>query len=112
MKYGLPCLAVLGFAFAATPSLGASSQPPMDQFNNAFYNCDNNGAFLMSYDSSKPKTAAMTTSNNSKRYEMKRTDAPTGVKFSSGDTSFWTDGTTVTVEGTEVPLQNCKIKSS
>jgi membrane-bound inhibitor of C-type lysozyme len=102
---------LLGLA-VSTPSLAATKQPPMDQFNNAFYTCDAGGAFLMSYDSAKPDTATMTTSNNNKKYALKRADVSDGVQFSDGTVKFWTDGKKVTVEGTQLPLQNCTTKVS
>jgi membrane-bound inhibitor of C-type lysozyme len=102
---------LLGLAMS-TPSLAATKQPPMDQFNNAFYTCDAGGAFLMSYDSAKPNGATMTTSNNNKKYSLKRTDASDGVQFTDGTVKFWTDGKKVTVQGTQVPLQNCATKVS
>jgi hypothetical protein len=85
---------------------------PMDDFNNAFYTCDAGGAFLMSYDSDRPSEATMTTSNNSKRYDLKKAKVAEGVEFTDDHVSFWTDGKTVVVKGTEVPLNNCKAKAS
>ena len=79
----------LGACLAAAPALAASSgQPPMDNFNNAFYTCDNNGAFLISYDSNKPQTATMTTSDNQTRYMLKRVPVAMGVQFSAGAVTF------------------------
>jgi membrane-bound inhibitor of C-type lysozyme len=103
----------VGFALlAASPALAASTpQPPMNNFNDAYYTCDAGGAFLMSYDSTKPTSATMTTSNNSKRYMLKRDRVATGVQFAGDKVKFWTDGKTVTVEGTEIPLQNCAVKA-
>ena len=104
---GLATCLVWSDAMAAKPTT-----PPMDDFNNAFYTCDNEGAFLISYDSDKPSSATLTTSNNSKRYELKKTAVATGTEFSGGNVKFWTDGDTVTVVGTEVALQNCKRKTN
>jgi membrane-bound inhibitor of C-type lysozyme len=103
--------AVLFGAALSTPCLAAPKQPPMDQFNNAFYTCDGGGAFLMSYDSSKPNAATMTTSNNNRKFELKRSAVSDGVQFAGGPVKFWTDGKSVTVEGTELPLQHCSTKA-
>ena len=102
---------VLAAGLIGSPSFAAqATQPPMDQFNNAFYNCDDNQAFLMSYDAKRPANVNMTTSPDSKKYMLKKAKSDTGVQFSDGTVTFWTDGATVTVEGTEVPLRNCKLK--
>ena len=111
----MKCVSVLGVALAAgmvsAPNMAASAtQPPMNDFNEAFYTCDNGGAFLISYDGTSPGAATMTTSNNNKTYMLKRASAPTGVQFTGGAVKFWTDGSTVTVEGTDQPYLNCKIK--
>ncbi|HEX2816736.1 MAG TPA: MliC family protein [Phenylobacterium sp.] len=84
-------------------------QPPMNDFYEAFYNCEG-GAFLVSYDSDMPERATVTTNLRAKKYELKRAPTATGVKFSGEAARFWTDGKTVTLEGTETPLKNCKIK--
>lgn len=109
-------LIMAGASFAATligtaATAAPSTQPPMNNFEYAFYTCDNGGAFQISYDSRTPSTAKMTTSNNNKQYTMKRTDDADGVQFTNGSTKFWTDGKSVLVEGTEAPLQNCKLKA-
>lgn len=105
--------ACLATCLAWSDAMAAKSMtPPMDDFNNAFYTCDAGGAFLISYDSDKPESASLTTSNNSKRYELKRTPVETGAQFSGETVKFWTDGTTVTVVGTEVALLNCVRKTS
>jgi membrane-bound inhibitor of C-type lysozyme len=100
----------IGLGLIATAPAVAATQPPMNNFNEAYYTCDAGGAFLISYDSNKPKAATMTTSNNSKHYKLKRTSVADGVQFSNEKVKFWTDGKAVTVEGTEIPLQNCTTK--
>jgi len=96
----------------AAPSMAAPSlQPPMNDFNQAFYICQNNTAFIVSYDAAEPETATLTTSNNNKSYALKRAPAPTGVQFSGDAVKFWTDGKTVQVQGTATHYQDCKIKS-
>ena len=88
----------------------AAMQPPMNDFDEAFYVCD--GAnFAVSYDSDTPTTATLTTSNNSK-YELKRTTAASGVQFGGTPVKFWTDGKTVVVQGAGGSFQNCKRKTS
>ena len=100
--------AVLAAGLLATPTRAEPpAQPPMNDFYEAFYTCES-GAFLVSYDSDTPASATMTTSGKNKRYALKRTPAPTGIKFSSETAKFWTDGKTVAVEGTDSPLRNCK----
>jgi membrane-bound inhibitor of C-type lysozyme len=94
------------------PAMAApAAQPPMNDFRQAFYNCDNGAAFLMAYDGARPRSATMTTSNNNKEYPLKREQTSSGVEFASGPVKFWTDGQEVRVEGTELTLQNCKLKS-
>ena len=100
-------------SLAAEPAMAATVKlPQMNNFNNAFYNCDDNAAFLMTYDGGKAANATMTTSNNNKQYKLKRAPVATGVQFTDGAVKFWTDGDKVTVEGTDIPLTNCKLKPS
>jgi membrane-bound inhibitor of C-type lysozyme len=89
---------------AAAP---APMQPPMNNFDFAFYTCDN-GAFQISYDSETPTAATMTTSDNNRQYELTRKPPGDGVQFSNGAARFWTDGRKVVVEGTKDRLENCK----
>jgi membrane-bound inhibitor of C-type lysozyme len=86
------------------------AQPPMNDFYQAFYICEGS-AFLIEYDSDKPSTATMVTSNNNKRVPMKRIPASTGVRFSGSAAKFWTDGKAVTVEGSAATFRNCRMKS-
>ena len=86
------------------------TQPPMNDFYQAFYICEG-AAFLIEYDSDKPSTATMVTSNNNRRVEMKRIPAAAGVRFSSAAAKFWTDGKAVTVEGSAAPFKNCRMKA-
>lgn len=97
---------------AAPVVMAAQVQLPMDNFRNAFYTCDDGGAFLVSYDTRQPKEAIITTSTNPKKHQLKRTTVAEGAKFSGETISFWTDGKTVVVEGTEAPMRNCKLKTS
>jgi membrane-bound inhibitor of C-type lysozyme len=92
----------------ATPALAADVQPPMNQFSQAFYRCDSGEAFMMTYGSDAPQQAQMTTSNDNKTYRLKRTPVGAGVEFSGGPVRFWTDGSDVRVEGTQLPFRNCK----
>jgi membrane-bound inhibitor of C-type lysozyme len=96
-------------AMAAPAMADPPVQPPMNDFYEAFYTCEG-GAFLISYDSETPEKATLTTNLKAKKYELKRAPAPSGVKFSGEALRFWTDGKTVTVEGAETPLKNCKMK--
>jgi membrane-bound inhibitor of C-type lysozyme len=102
--------AVLAASLIAAPAMAQQTmQPPMNDFYEAFYNCEG-GAFLISYDSDMPQRATVTTNLKAKKYEMTRRPSATGVKFSNDAARFWTDGKTVTMEGTETPLKNCKMK--
>jgi len=94
---------------AATTMAAPEMQPPMNDFDEAYYLCDN-GAFLISYDASPPTSATMTTSSNNKRFELKRETATKGVQFSGGPVKFWTDGKTVIVDGAQTTFRNCKIR--
>ena len=107
--------AVLGAAAIAMSSGGdaqaqaAPMQPPMNDFNDAYYLCDGT-AFLIAYDSETPTQAKLTTSNHNKEFELKRTPSPSGVAFEGGAVKFWTDGKSVTVAGTPDKFTNCKRK--
>jgi membrane-bound inhibitor of C-type lysozyme len=104
--------ASMAVACIAAPVMAATMQPPMDSFSDAFYTCDNHGAFQVSYDAPKPTMVTMTTSNDNTQYHLKRTLVAKGVEFTSGGVDFWTDGKTVVVKGTKIPLQNCQFKPS
>jgi membrane-bound inhibitor of C-type lysozyme len=105
--------ALIAAGSLAAPAMAQGPvQPPMNQFYSAFYTCDGGGAFMVAYDSDKPETATMTTSNNNKTYTLKRSQVSSGAEFSDGATKFWTDGKTVTVDGTVQPYLNCKLKPS
>jgi membrane-bound inhibitor of C-type lysozyme len=102
--------AALAVSSIASPGLAEpAKQPPMNDFYEAFYICES-GAFLVSYDSDTPESATLTTSNNNKKFVLKRTPAPSGAQFSGGAVKFWTDGKAVTVEGAALPFKNCKMK--
>ena len=96
-----------GQAVAQPPSM----QPPMNDFNQAFYKCEGGGAFMMSYDADQPTSAEMATNGDSKHHALKRTPSPSGVQFTGGGVKFWTDGKTVVVEGTKTPFKGCKTKT-
>jgi len=103
--------AVAAGAVAAAASAEPSVQPPMNDFNFAFYTCDG-GAFQISYDSDTPTEAKMTTSDHNRQYVLERKTVADGVQFSGAAAKFWTDGKKVVVEGTDPPLRNCKLKSN
>jgi membrane-bound inhibitor of C-type lysozyme len=109
-------LLIIGAALAAAAGTGLATagplvQPPMNNFQGAFYNCDNGAAFQMSYDSNQPTKATMTTSDDNRQHLLNRTPVSTGVEFSGRRVKFWTDGQTVVVDGTTITFQNCKLKS-
>jgi membrane-bound inhibitor of C-type lysozyme len=95
---------------APVQAADAPMQPPMNDFNDAYYSCDGT-AFLISYDSETPTKAKLTTSSHNKEYELTRTQSPSGVAFEGGAVRFWTDGKTVTVAGTPEKFTNCKRKA-
>lgn len=101
-------LAIAGFA---APVMAAPMQPPMGQFYEAFYTCSPQGEFQMSYNSESPKQVTMITSNNNAKYSLTRVPVATGVQFASGQVEFWTDGKSVIVRGTKIPLNGCQLKS-
>lgn len=101
------CAAALAGTSAAA---GPSNQPPMNNLDFAYYTCANGGAFLISYDAREPSSATMTTSNDNRSYALKRTSVEKGVRFTGPTASFWTDGKTVVVNGTQKPLLKCMIK--
>jgi hypothetical protein len=111
MKAKYLARAALAAGLISAPAMAApAAQPPMNAFQQAFYDCDNNGAFLVAYNSTKPNAATMTTSNNNREYALKRVQSPTGVQFSSDTAKLRIEGEVVTVEGTETPYLNCKRK--
>jgi membrane-bound inhibitor of C-type lysozyme len=101
-------LALLVGAAAAKPKPPAGMQPPMNQFDFAFYLCDGE-SFQVSYDSETPKVATLTLHN--KQYELDRQPSADGVEFSKGNAKFWTDGSKTVVQGAG-KLENCKRKGN
>jgi len=103
--------AALSMSVFAAPSMAAlSAQPPMNDFNQAFYICQNNTAFMVTYDSDTPQTATLTISANNKTYTLTRLPAATGAQFSVGAIKLSTDGKAAQLEGTAAHFQNCRIK--
>ena len=92
----------------AVSAMAAGMQPPMNNFNFAFYTCDDQGAFQVTYDSETPRVATLTTNDNNKQYVLNRRPVADGAQFSSSAARFWTDGRKVVVEGTAKRLENCK----
>ena len=104
-------LAVLAMGATSAPSMAASSsEPPMNDFLQAFYTCDG-GSFLVAYDSDTPASATITANTTKKTYALKRTPAPSGALFAAAGVKFWTDGKTATFEAAAAPLKNCKKKA-
>ena len=100
---------VLAAGLAAPALAQAPKQPPMNDFNDAFYICDNDASFQMSYESETPQAATLTTKSN-KRFELKRAQSADGVQFIGSGATFWTDGKTLKIEGVDASLRNCKLK--
>jgi membrane-bound inhibitor of C-type lysozyme len=106
------CGALALSTIAPSVAAAATAALPMDGFNDAFYTCDNGAAFAMSYDSSQPSTATMTTSNDNARHTLKKTKVARGEEFAGGPVTFWTDGQSVVVTGASTPFRDCKVKPS
>ena len=104
-------LFAMGAATLANAPLAMAEEPPMNNFNSAYYSCDNDAAFQVNYDARRPKEAELTTSNNNKTYTLKRTPAKDAATFAADAVKFSVKADGVTVEGTEIALQNCKRKS-
>lgn len=96
---------------SAQASADPQKQPPMNDFDFAFYTCAGGDAFQVSYDSDTPSKATLATNNNNKRYELARKQVDQGVEFSKGGVKFWTDGKTVVFQGTPAQYRDCKLKS-
>ncbi len=99
-------------AAASGTALAASAEPPMGQFNGAFYACDQGQAFQLSYDAPAAKIATLTTSNNNHRYNLKRVSSSAGPQFSDGTVSVSISGEGATVQGTQLKLTGCKLKNT
>ena len=108
LALGLAAGPVLAQAPPAPPAASSGVQPPMNDFNQAFYRCDGGAAFNMNYDSDQPTKVELTANDGSKPVDLKRTPSPSGVEFTAGAEKFWTDGKTVTVEGAKTAFKNCK----
>lgn len=106
--WSMAAAALAAGVLATAAAAENSPQPPMNDFYQAFYICEG-AAFLIEYDSDKPSKATIITGNN-KRVEMKRIPTSAGVQFSGPAARFWTDGKTVTVEGSAAPFKNCRMK--
>jgi hypothetical protein len=96
---------------SAQASAAAPKEPPMNDFDFAFYTCAGGDAFQVSYDSETPTKATLTTNNGGKRYQLERKPADQGVEFAKSGVRFWTDGKTVVFEGTTARYRDCKLKS-
>ena len=95
----------------AGPTLAApDSQPPMNDFNFAFYICDGGASFMMTYDASPPTSARITTNDDNRTRQLKRASDDAGARFEGEGVTFWTNGKTVRVHGTQKPYPNCKLK--
>jgi hypothetical protein len=106
--------AAVALALIAGPaqSQPAPVQPPMNDFDQAFYRCDGGEAFMMSYDSEHPGTAEMVTNSDQRHYQLKRAEPKTGVEFTGAGVRFWTDGKTASGETPKSPLKNCKMNKA
>ena len=107
---GLMAGSALAQPAGTSKAVATTVQPPMNDFNQAFYRCDGGLNFMMSYDSDNLAAADMLTNDDGRHYALKRTGAPSGVQFAGGGARFWTDGKTVLVEGTKSSFKNCRTK--
>ena len=109
----LPLVAAcLACGLVATSAWAASGpQPPMNDFNFAFYICDGGASFMMAYDANPPTGAAITTNDDNRTRQLKRVPDDTGARFQGEGVTFWTDGKSVRVQGTQKPYPNCRLKS-
>ena len=89
---------------AGLPQAAAATEPPMSDFNSAFYTCDEGAAFSVTYDGKRPKTAELTTSNNNKHYALKRTSAKDAPTFAGNGVTFTVRGDTAEVTGTDLSM--------
>lgn len=105
----LSMILVLG-SISETALAAEAVQPPMNEFNQAFYKCDGGDAFMMSYDAEDARTATLAGNNGNKRHELKRMPSPNGVQYAGDHVTFWTDGKTARVEGA-VAFKNCRMKT-
>lgn len=99
--------------FLCSPLAATASpkQPPMNNFNFAFYTCADGSAFQVTYDSTTPTKATLTTNNNNRQYVLTRTSSAAGLQFAKGPVSFQPNGRTALIQGTKTPLKGCKLKS-
>ena len=95
---------------AGSTQAAPDAQPPMNDFNFAFYICDGGASFMMAYDASPPTSAAVTTNDDSRTRHLKRAPDDSGARFEGEGVTFWTDGKAVRVKGTQKPYPNCKLK--
>ncbi len=102
--------ALAAVAIGSAAVADSPMQPPMINFRQAFYTCDNGGAFMISYDGNPAARATVTTSNDNKHYPLKRTKVASGIELDGGGVKFWTDAKTVTVDGTQTVFRNCQVK--
>jgi membrane-bound inhibitor of C-type lysozyme len=101
-----------GGLLAAVAASADPAQPPMGQFDGAYYTCDQGQAFQISYDSRKAKKATLTTSNNNHRYKLDRVNGAAGPRFSNGSVNISVVGEGAQVQGTVIPLTGCKLKNT
>jgi hypothetical protein len=101
---------VLVWCLCLPPAAAAApKQPPMNDFNFAFYTCDG-AAFQVAYDSNTPTTATLTTSRDNQRYVLTRTSSGE-LQFAKAGVKFQPSGRSAVVQGTKGPLKDCKLKS-
>src|SRR3569623_531581 len=109
---GAALVLIMSAGVIVAPAIAAAAdQPPMGQFNAAYYTCDEGQAFQISYDSKSPKKATITTSNNNARYKLKRQSGDAAA-FSDGTGSVSLTGQAATVAGTQLKLTGCKLKNT
>ena len=104
-------VALCALATAGMADAQATSGPPMNTFQSAYYVCSSGkDAFVVQYASPKQVDATINT-NTSKHYTMKSTPVTSGYMYSNGKgVQFWTDGSRVSLTGTAQAYQGCKLQ--
>jgi membrane-bound inhibitor of C-type lysozyme len=105
-------MASAGLLSSALAASAATVQPPMGDFDAAYYSCDQGQGFQISYDSKSPASATVTTSDNNARHQLKRVSAASGPEFSDGTVTVSVTSQGAQVKGTQVALTGCKLKNT
>lgn len=108
----LVIMASAGLLSSALAASAAGIQPPMGDFDGAFYACDQGRGFQISYDAKDAKTATVTTSDNNAEHQLKRVSSTQGPEFSDGTMTVDVSGQGAQVQGARIALTGCKLKTT